>query len=60
MEDRTTLVIAHRFSTVKKCNPLLVLEKGHLVEKGTHEDLLSHGGLYAKLSKLQFQANESA
>ena len=60
MEDRTTLVIAHRFSTVKKCNPLLVLEKGHLVESGTHEDLLSHGGLYAKLSKLQFQANESA
>jgi ATP-binding cassette, subfamily B, bacterial len=60
MEDRTTLVIAHRFSTVKKCNPLLVLEKGRLVESGTHEDLLSHGGLYAKLSKLQLQANESA
>lgn len=56
MEDRTTLVIAHRFATVKKCNPLLVLEKGHLLERGQHEELLALGGLYAKLSKLQFQA----
>ncbi len=59
MEDRTTLVIAHRFSTVKKCNPLLVLENGQLVETGTHEDLLERGGLYAKLSKLQFQSAEN-
>ena len=55
MEDRTTLVIAHRFSTVKKSNPLLVLENGHLVESGNHEDLLAQDGLYAKLARLQFQ-----
>ena len=59
MEDRTTLVIAHRFSTVKKCNPLLVLENGKLVERGNHENLLQQGGLYAKLSKLQIQSSES-
>jgi ATP-binding cassette subfamily B protein len=57
MEDRTTLVIAHRFSTVKKSNPLLVLENGQLVESGNHEDLLARDGLYAKLARLQFQDN---
>jgi ATP-binding cassette subfamily B protein len=60
MEDRTTLVIAHRFSTVKKSNPLLVLENGTLIESGKHEDLLAQGGLYAKLAHLQFQSNDIA
>ncbi len=59
-EDRTTLVIAHRFSTVKKSNPLLVLEHGKLVESGNHEELLALGGLYAKLARLQFQADDLA
>ena len=60
MEDRTTLVIAHRFSTVKKSNPLLVLENGTLIESGKHEDLMAQGGLYAKLAHLQFQSNDIA
>jgi ATP-binding cassette subfamily B protein len=51
------LVIAHRFSTVKKSNPLLVLENGQLVESGNHEDLLARDGLYAKVARLQFQDN---
>jgi ATP-binding cassette subfamily B protein len=57
-EDRTTLVIAHRFSTVKKSNPLLVLENGQLVESGRHEELLAMDGLYAKLARLQFQSDD--
>ena len=55
MQDRTTLVIAHRLATVKKASPLLVLENGQLVEQGEHDALVAHNGLYAKLAKLQFQ-----
>ena len=55
MQDRTTLVIAHRLATVKKASPLLVLENGQLVEQGEHETLVAQQGLYAKLAKLQFQ-----
>jgi len=55
MQDRTTLVIAHRLATVKKASPLLVLENGQLVEQGEHDALVAQNGLYAKLAKLQFQ-----
>ena len=55
MEDRTTLVIAHRLATVKKASPLLVLENGELIESGEHDALVAQNGLYAKLAKLQFQ-----
>jgi len=54
------LVIAHRFSTVKKSNPWWVLENGSLVESGKHEDLFAQGGLYAKLARLHFQSNDIA
>jgi len=56
MQDRTTLVIAHRLATVLSCDRILVLDQGRIVEEGTHDSLAARGGLYARLAKLQFQA----
>ena len=55
MEGRTSLVIAHRLSTILAADLILVMEKGRLVEQGTHADLLAQGGLYASLYETQFQ-----
>lgn len=52
--DRTTLVIAHRLSTVQKADQIAVLDKGQVVEVGTHAELLKQGGLYAQLHAMQF------
>src|SRR4029077_4951324 len=49
MRGRTPIVIAHRLSTVIDADQLYVLDKGHIVESGTHDELMSRGGLYAKL-----------
>jgi ATP-binding cassette subfamily B protein len=54
MQNRTTLVIAHRLSTVKKADKIVVLQDGRIIEIGTHADLIEHSGLYARLAKLQF------
>ena len=56
MVGRTTLVIAHRLATVQRADVIWVLERGHLVEQGTHAELQAKGGLYASLAALQFNA----
>lgn len=53
MEGRTTFVIAHRLSTVRRADIILVMDKGQIVERGTHEELLARGGLYREIYDLQ-------
>lgn len=56
MAGRTALVIAHRLSTVKDADRIIVLHRGRIVEEGTHDELLRTGGVYARLHALQFEA----
>ena len=55
MEGRTSFVIAHRLSTIKNADLICVLQHGDIVEQGTHEELLSLGGVYAELYNSQFE-----
>ncbi|HEX2872724.1 MAG TPA: ABC transporter ATP-binding protein [Polyangiaceae bacterium] len=60
MRGRTALIIAHRLSTVRAADRILVLQRGRLVEQGNHEELIAHGGLYARLHELQFSRTDPA
>ncbi|MGZ8308752.1 MAG: ABC transporter transmembrane domain-containing protein [Rhodoplanes sp.] len=60
MQGRTTLVIAHRLATVLSCDRILVLDRGRIVEEGTHDSLVQRGGLYARLARLQFDTPAAA
>ena len=60
MKDRTVLVIAHRLATVRNADQILVLEAGHVVEHGTHAQLIEHNGLYRRLHDMQFRDPEPA
>jgi ABC-type multidrug transport system fused ATPase/permease subunit len=56
LENRTALIIAHRLSTVKNADRILVVHKGEIWEEGRHDELLARGGLYARLYELQYQS----
>jgi ABC-type multidrug transport system fused ATPase/permease subunit len=58
MEGRTTVVIAHRLSTVRRADQILVIDQGRIVERGTHEELLTHAGKYADHYKCQFRTGD--
>ena len=60
MRHRTTLVIAHRLSTVQNADRIVVLERGRIVEIGSHDELLRRGGLYKRLHAMQFQSEDVA
>ncbi|WP_210366376.1 ABC transporter ATP-binding protein [Bacillus sp. REN3] len=60
MKGRTTFIIAHRISSLKHANEILVLENGRIAERGTHEKLLKNGGTYQKIHDIQFKDRHSA
>ena len=59
MENRTTLVIAHRLSTVERADCIIVLDKGSIIESGNHRELIALEGLYADLYRLQFRDEQN-
>ncbi|WP_417622909.1 ABC transporter transmembrane domain-containing protein [Parasphingorhabdus sp.] len=58
MEDRTTIVIAHRLATVRSADRIIVMDEGRIVEQGNHDSLIAKNGLYARLAELQFSSAE--
>ena len=60
IQGRTSIVIAHRLSTIRKADQILVLKQGKIIEKGTHQSLMEHGGFYKALNEMQFDPKKSA
>lgn len=60
MENKTSIVIAHRLSTIRKANKIVVMERGKIIQTGTHAELLEMGGIYKKLYELQFAEEDEA
>lgn len=58
MQNRTSIVIAHRLSTIRKADKIVVMERGRIVQAGTHDELIESGGVYKRLYELQFAASE--
>ena len=58
MQNKTSIVIAHRLSTVRKADKIVVIERGKIIETGTHTELLEHNGIYRRLYELQFADEE--
>lgn len=58
MENRTSIVIAHRLSTIRRADLIVAMQKGKIIESGTHDELLAKGGIYKKLYELQFAGEE--
>ncbi len=59
LAGRTAIIIAHRLSTIRTVDRILVLKRGHLIESGSHEELLAQDGVYANLYRLQEMAVET-
>ena len=59
MQGRTSFIVAHRLSTIREADVILVMKDGHIVEQGNHDELLAAGGFYAKLYNSQFEGVET-